>query len=692
MKNSLKATLLSTAIGTGVVLSTGVQASENIVSLKAVTVVATKTEQEVKGVPMQVSVVDADSPINGTVSKVSDLLKQVTGLEFSGGPRRNGEEIKLRGYNSEDIIITVDGKKQNFNSQHDGRFFLAPALIKRVDVVKGPSSALYGSGGLGGVVAFETKDAKDFLKDGETEGVQTTAGWQSANDEILFSATGYKRGDKFDAVASVTSSDSENIELGNGTELFSDDDTVSGLAKITYFIDDDSSIKFDYQGYFGNSIEVNNPQASPTFTTNINLVDKDNTVHQIGGEYKYNPNDHIDLTFRSYFVKTNVSEKYLEATSLNAVGDTLERQMKTFGFNLDNITKHYLGGNDHTFSYGIELVHDRQKGVDTSRTTRNGVPDADAIQFGAYFQDELKIDDIFDNGESELYIIPAVRFDSYRNSANSGALALDEDESLSPKIAANLKIDNNFNFFGSWAQAFRAPTLTELYVQGTHFPAGPFTNSFVANPNLKPETAETIEVGFGVDFDSAIQQNDDIAFKASRFWTKADDYIEQNVIAPATGTCNFPVPVCTTTFSNVSKAKLWGYEANLNYTSDLFNSSVGASYVAGKDNATGQHLNSISPLIVTVDVNRNWEQIDSVVGYYAKIAAPRDKYNLVSTEQTKQHDYVVHNLYVRYEPSELPNLSVDFAVDNILDKTYSETFANNYEVGRNFKVRLTYKW
>src|SRR5690606_22461480 len=133
-------------------------------------------------------------------------------------------------------------------------------------------------------------------------------------------------------------------------------------------------------------------------------------------------------------------------------------------------------------------------------------------------------------------------------------------------------------------------------------------------------------------------------------------------------------------------------EATLAYAGNIGNMNLTASYVTGKDDQTGAHLDSISPLIVTGDFNRKWEEIDSIIGYFVKVGAPRDKFNPANlTSESKQNDYVVHNLYVRYEPESQPNLTLDFGVDNILDKTYTETFASNYEVGRNFKARLTYK-
>ena len=65
----------------------------------------------------------------------------------------------------------VDGVRQLSDMAKSSGTYLDPALVKRIEVVRGPNSSLYGSGGLGGVVDFRTADAADFLPPGETNGL-----------------------------------------------------------------------------------------------------------------------------------------------------------------------------------------------------------------------------------------------------------------------------------------------------------------------------------------------------------------------------------------------------------------------------------------------------------------------------------------------------------------------------------------
>ena len=109
------------------------------------------------------------------------LTAELPGVNTSGSDRPFGQTFNIRGIgapeNSGDggrIIVNVDGVQKFYEQYRLGSFFSDPELYKRVEVLRGPaSSTLYGSGALGGVINFETKDASDFI----AEGVDQTRGW-----------------------------------------------------------------------------------------------------------------------------------------------------------------------------------------------------------------------------------------------------------------------------------------------------------------------------------------------------------------------------------------------------------------------------------------------------------------------------------------------------------------------------------
>src|SRR3546814_1100075 len=112
-----------------------------------------------------------------------DLLRDMPGVELDGGPRITAVQPSIRGMGGERVLIRIDGARQNFESGHRGRVFLDPEVLERVDVLRGPASTLYGSGAIGGVIDFTTRDASHFLEPGETFGARVGTGYQS-NGEI----------------------------------------------------------------------------------------------------------------------------------------------------------------------------------------------------------------------------------------------------------------------------------------------------------------------------------------------------------------------------------------------------------------------------------------------------------------------------------------------------------------------------
>ncbi|MEL6859617.1 MAG: TonB-dependent receptor plug domain-containing protein, partial [Pseudomonadota bacterium] len=167
-----------------------------------VTVYGTSNPLPVFDYPGQVTVVDREAIESLAPSAISDVLRDVPGVDFGFGPRRTGELPSIRGLSGQNVLILLDGARQSFTSAHDGRFFVDPELIGTAEIVRGPASAIYGSGAVGGVLAFESVDADDLLADNEVWGARARVGYQSVNEESLASITAYTRQGAFDGIAS----------------------------------------------------------------------------------------------------------------------------------------------------------------------------------------------------------------------------------------------------------------------------------------------------------------------------------------------------------------------------------------------------------------------------------------------------------------------------------------------------------
>lgn len=689
----------STILATPAVYAAEKNTASNVTSLNKVTVVATRTEHNAFDVPGMVNVIDTDDAGLAGASTYSDLFANTPAVQFTGSSRRNGQAPTMRGYDANGVLVLIDGARQNFQSEHDGRFFIDPNIVKQVEVVRGANSSLYGSGAQGGVIAFETKDAADLLKPGQTMGAQVTSGYETAANEWNNNASVYGRAGGVDLLANATFAQSDDIRLGDGSDLRSDDELLNGFVKAGYTFNNYHTVKASFGAYNLDATEPNNPQGTRAKAVESQLVDKTSFSTNSRLAYSYdNPNDNLlKLKAQVYYNNTDVEEKILVATSTNAVGDKLDRELNTLGFNVDNQSSFRKGQQfGHVFSYGVDYYKDKQDGGDTgsATNTRGGVPDADATSYGAYIQDEIGFTDL-GLVAGTLTITPGVRFDSYESDGPSG---LNNDENAtSPKIAANYKPVEWFNTFASYAESFRAPNLTELYETGRHFAVGPYVNNFVPNANLRPETAQTYEYGFGLDFKNVIQSQDQAQFKVSRYTTNADDYIYPAVTGfNITGACFGPgAPAScsagTTQISNLPSATLNGVDMEAAYENKRLRVSLGYAQVSGKDDATGAPIDSLQPATLTTNVTVKLPEFDSLAG--VRVTAARDQ-NKVTDPDYVRDGYGVADVYYRYAPSckTLQNFTFDVGVDNVLDAEYSRVFAGALETGRNYKMQVRYTW
>lgn len=676
MRNRLPASCCLIAIAAH--FSTPSFAQEQLAQLDTMTIYGTKSPIDTFDYPGMVTVIDADDPAVAGSTTVKGLLKDIAGLEVGGSARRNGKTLTLRGFDTEGLVILVDGVRQKFEAAHDGKFFIDPNLMKRVEVIRGPSSALYGSGALGGVIAFETKDVADLLAPGETWGAMTSLGYETVNDEWLISQAGYLQHGDVDLLASWSKRQSDDIELPDGTDLVASDDIDSILVKAGWQISESSKLKLNLQRFSNDSTEPNNPQT----TIGSDLFDKETTSDLTSLTYNFNPNNpYINLTTLAYYNQIEVDENdILTARSLS-------RELETKGLNVENQSLFQLSDNhSHTFTYGVEYYTEEQNGKDTSTTSgeAGGIPDAETDYWGVFIQDEIKLN----TAMGEFLLTPGVRYDNYE-SENTTGLDLDESE-VSPKLGISYKPVEWLVLFGNYAEAFRAPTMTEVYTTGVHFAIPGFgINSFVPNPDLKPERNESTEFGFGMNFNDVFSPQDQLKFKVAHFDIDSEDFIDTLVVQPGPPAC-FP-PNCngTTTSVNIADASIRGYELEGGYENNRVRVNVAYSQTHGRNDDTREFLTNIQPKTTVLNWTIKLPEIDSVVGMRSTYAGTHDKVNTVGAERDA---FDVHDVYVEWQAMSMDGLVVNLGINNMFDEEYARVFGGTLEPGRNYRAQLSYQW
>jgi hemoglobin/transferrin/lactoferrin receptor protein len=656
--------------------------------LDPITVTATSNPLASFEYPGQVSVIGRRQIESLNPSSPSDVLRFVPGVAFEGGPRRTGEVPSIRGFNGPDVTVLFDGTRQNFNSGHDGRFFIEPDLLQRVEVVRGPTSALYGSGGLGGTIEFRTVDAADFLRPDQTAGMRFRTGYATADSENQYQATGFAQAGGAGLVGSLSYRDSASIELGDGTTLHDAGQEIgAGLLKGSYEGLADHRFELSYLGFRGEAEEPNNPQGLGSG----GITDKDlrNDTLRAGWRWSSPDRPWLDLNLVTYYARNEVEERPVDDEGASPAGSTLTRKLDTVGVRADNRTRLDHGqGTSSLLTYGVEAYGDAQDGRSsvTADNEREGVPDADALTSALFLQNELVLDQPLGSPGTWL-VIPGLRYDHFSNSSPIGDDT--DDGKLSPKLGATWLPVEWLSFFGSYAQAFRAPTFDELYANGLHFSIPRFgDNFFVANTDLKPQETTNYELGAGLQFDDVALEGDALRVKGSYFWIDGKDFIDLEVDQPTPPSC-FP-PNCdgTTRAVNVADAELDGAEIEASYENRRVLAILGYSQLDGEDEDTGRPLGVLQPNQLTAQLAVKLHEIDVVTGWRGIFAGRLDR-----AEPGEERDaYQVHDLFATWEPTAglLEGVRLDLGVENLFDKTYAQVFSDAVEEGRSFKAAISY--
>lgn len=679
-----------------------------------ITVYATRNERSAFAFPGQVSVVDRDLILDFNPSSLQDVFQAIPGTQFDNGPRRSGDAPTIRGLTGNGVLIFLDGARQSFVSGHDGRFFVDPELVKSVEVVRGPSSALYGSGALGGVIATQTITANDFLEDDANFGVRLNSGFQSVNDEFRFGITGAGQSSDgtLDLVAHFTYRNSGNIRLGSGNILPADDDITSSLVKFTARPAEGLELSASYLRFQLDATDPQNPQGNNLAAPDNDLVFRDarNDTAQIALKWDA-ASPLINLNITAYYSKNAVEEDEVASPR------TVDREVETYGILIDNRSRFDLGtGSNINLTYGGEYYRDAQSGRDneTANGTRGGVPDARTDFAGLYAQAELELVDLGPI-PGALSIVPGIRWDSFTSQADGEQFNIDHNQ-FSPKIGVSYRPIPEFLLFGNYALGFRAPSFNEAFADGVHFnvpnlgaPPGPFgpsfvSNLFIGNRNLQPEESENWEVGAGLDFADLLQNGDRFTVKGSYYRNNVDNLIGLDVNTPAG--CFAPalafIQPCGTgpAFGNISQnvniqdARISGIEIEFSYDSNLFYARGYFASIDGVDAGNGAFLEGVLQAdTVYLDFGAKLPGTGLRIGARNTYAAD---FTAVNQPQDARDSFLVSDIYAVWQPefAGLDGIRIDLGIDNIADADFEMVNAGVSQPGRNFKIALgwTQNW
>ena len=142
---------------TAAMLPVLVQAHEKTTLLDTMTVVGTRTETTVRDNPASVSVVEREQIEKRGADSVAELLRDVPGVSVVDTAVAGMKRIRIRGEQSNRVVILVDGQEMTDHSSFGAPFLIDPSNIERIEVVRGPASVMHGAKAIGGVINVITK-------------------------------------------------------------------------------------------------------------------------------------------------------------------------------------------------------------------------------------------------------------------------------------------------------------------------------------------------------------------------------------------------------------------------------------------------------------------------------------------------------------------------------------------------------
>ena len=639
-----------------------------------ITVTATKTRRDPVETPGEVSVIHRDEIDRMQVRSLDDVLRYQPGVEVGGGPRRLVEVPSIRGLSGSRVLATLDGVRLNYSSGHQGRLFLDVDALRQIEVVRGPNSALWGSGALGGVLAMSTVDPADFLEEEDRMGGDLKLGFQGVSEEWLTGGMLFGRlGPNVEYLGSFTLLAAQDIELGGDAGRLDNSAAAlrNGLGKLVWRPARHSELRFSMQGFEEDGEVPTAPNVARTSSPST-LVDRQTTqmTYRVGYTFENDENPYLRLSGFAYLTSMDIRRRRLSDDRPDAT------RYDTAGFDLRNSSDVRLSpSHRHVLTYGIEYFHDRQ------RAEREGdpyllFPDADADTVSLYLQDEVSL------GE-RVFIIPALRWDRFRNeTAGQDDVT---DSHLSPKLGGVFKVTDFLYLEANYAEGFRAPAFQDLYISGTHFPGA----IFLPNHELKPEKSRNVDAGLRLRVTGVLAEDDHVLFKLAYFRNRVDDFIDSH------STLNPLTQHVETQFVNVQKALIHGIEAELRWVF-MTGLDVWASYtdIKGDDITAGNEagdvpLEGIQPRKGVVGVSyTHWPWGVTVGGRVQMVAG---QYRLPENVQTTP-GYSVYDVFASWQPhaGPLQGLRVDVGADNLTDKAYRRHLAAIPEAGINPKATISY--
>ncbi|PHR73291.1 MAG: TonB-dependent receptor [Lutibacter sp.] len=678
----------------------------------------------------------------------ADLLASIPGIKVQKSQFGGGSPV-LRGMEANRILLVVDGVRMNnaiYRSGHlQSSITVSPSILDRTEVIFGPSSVIYGSDALGGVIHYYTKTPKVNRE----EKVKFTAlsRYSTVNKETTNQGSVEISFEKWASLTSFSHSKFGDLRMGKNRnhgfddwgKVFEYSDNTDDFYNLNPVQNTNPNIQkntgFDQSDFLQKFYFLLSDKTNITFniqhSTSSNIPRFDKLAEYSNGnlkfsEWYYGPQKRLLLSSQ---LAINPNKKWIQKGIITGAYQKIKESRIQRKFNSlersyrdENVDVFSLNGDfsvqlgevsNRDLSYGFEVAHNE---VNSSSFGKTIAVDGNEI---IGFNDDFTVQSRYPDGGSS-YTSSAVytnyRQDVTENSTlNTGirfthtvlnAKWIDEtfislpdnnitlkNSSFTATIGYTFRPKKDLQLSSVLSSGFRSPNIDDIgKIREKNGQVS------VPNINLRPEYVYNAEIGVLKYFDD---KKFNIGLNA--YYTLLNNYIARE---------SFPINGNSTilyddeiaeTIANVNHKNAYIIGSTLSFKGNFkenWKTKGSITYTKGKAYDTGLSLSSIPPLFGNLELSYSKNRFETALNFRFNNSKKLEDYNLIegidNIEQTPYNDstgqYVgtpswnTLNFYSKYKVSN--TVQFQFMIDNIFDQHYKEFASAISAPGRNFSFSI----
>ncbi len=515
---------------------------EQVIRLEQIVVTGTRTEHTLSDSPVEVQLITAAQIRDSGARDVAELLEREGGVTVTRVAGR-GNSIEIQGLSSDQVLILVDGQRVigRINGAID-LTRLKTANIQRIEIVKGPSSALYGSDALGGVV--------NIIRKSGGSGSTVTARADSGKNFESFGGVGYER-EAFSGNVSAGGTLTHSFDLDKTTPATDGIDGKTRFASVSHTqrFSPRTSLRSSLDYSLDDTLRVDAGAATFDITKRIEEV-------RVGLAPQFTIGEHTELLLDGYY--TRYYDQFLQDQRGADANDRHEKTVDQLYATGGQLNQQWGA---HRVSVGLEAQFET---LSADRLATEGERDRQSL----YAQDEFHL-----LADEALTLVPGLRYD--RDSQFGSA--------TSPKLALRYNLTPDWLLRASAGQGFRAPDFKQLLLR--------FDNPAVGyrvegNPDLKPERSTGYNLG------STWFADEGLSISGSIYHNRVKNLIDIVQRTPGRPTPGNPVVF---SYINIAAARLTGSDVQIEWRPAIgarrpLALRTGYGYLLSKDEDSGQAL------------------------------------------------------------------------------------------------------